>query len=593
MKYNKLIHLLYVPTLNCNLKCDYCYLHEQTDTKADSSEIILKTLDIALNKFKEANVLPFNISLHGGEVTTLGHHTLEQLFIKIQSHYLENNDILVSQGFRKFNPHIKTNLFCIDKHIELLMKYKVSISGSLDIPLKLHKKHRLTKNGKSSLNSIAENIKLLSNYPHKKKISATLFSEHIENPNLFINDIWYIHNELGFDMNNFNIMFGFCDSDYSEQLKQINDIYQSEFYEVLKKEFIGTELEQGFNNNWFEEFTPNFCTNSINCGEKFFLLQSSGDIYSCVRGQGNSDFYYGNIYKDSVDNILIEAKNKINYQHQILGFHNECSACGYLSMCNTGCPYVKQINDSSKSYTCHLQKSLYSDNPLQFPKITDKKSIELKKNEYVTNVHPNLLNINGEKEFLPSLITEELYHNQNELIQLIEQDSILKMLYSNTCIKLKFDGELIDLRSQILKSNKEVFTFSKDCELKLLINDDFFLANTNEVVRNTLFLAMLRDTQIIYGDEKRLKQEHLFDYQVYYSNLTKKDLEGTTYIEFDLIHFLTTNEIYFKKGILNNLFITSSNLRNYHYEKQKKNAFYHIQAINLPFQNIEFYWLSD
>jgi uncharacterized protein len=30
-------------------------------------------------------------------------------------------------------------------------------------------------------------------------------------------------------------------------------------------------------------------------------------------------------------------------------------------------------------------------------------------------------------------------------------------------------------------------------------------------------------------------------------------------------------------------------MREYHYAKQQKNAFYHIQAINLPFANIEFY----
>ncbi len=590
MKYNKLIHLLYVPTLNCNLKCDYCYLHEQTYTKSESSEKILETLDLALNKFDQANILPFNISLHGGEVTTLGSQTLEQLFIKIQSHYLANNDNLVSQGFRKFHPHIKTNLFCIDKHIELLRKYKVSISGSLDIPLKLHEKHRLTKNGKSSLNAICENIKKLSNYPHKKKISATLFTKHIENPNLFIKDIWYIHNELGFDMNNFNIMFGFCNYDCNEKLEQISDISQSRFYEVLKNEFIGTELEQGFKNSWFEEFTPNFCTNSINCGEKFFLLQSSGDIYSCVRGQGNKEFYFGNVYKDTIDDIIFEAQNKINFQHQTKGFHDECSICGYLSICNTGCPFVKHVNDSNKSYTCYLQKTLYSDNPLQFSSITDKKTIEYNKKEYIANVHPNLMNDHGEEEELPILITDELYDKTNELTKLIEEDSILKMLYSNTCVKLMFDGEIIDLKSQILKSSKEIFTFSKDCELQLLVSNDFFLANTPEVVRNTLFLSMLRNTQIIYGDEKRLKQEHLFDYQVYYSNLIKKELQGTTYIEFDLRHFLIANEMYYKEGILNNLFITTSHLRNYHYEKQKKNAFYHIQAINLPFQNIEFYW---
>ena len=42
----------------------------------------------------------------------------------------------------------------------------------------------------------------------------------------------------------------------------------------------------------------------------------------------------------------------------------------------------------------------------------------------------------------------------------------------------------------------------------------------------------------------------------------------------------------------NNLFFTTSALRDYHYLKQKNNAYYHIQAINLPFQNIEFYYID-
>ena len=42
----------------------------------------------------------------------------------------------------------------------------------------------------------------------------------------------------------------------------------------------------------------------------------------------------------------------------------------------------------------------------------------------------------------------------------------------------------------------------------------------------------------------------------------------------------------------NNLFFTTSSLRDYHYTKQKNNAYYHIQAINLPFQNIEFYYIE-
>ena len=42
----------------------------------------------------------------------------------------------------------------------------------------------------------------------------------------------------------------------------------------------------------------------------------------------------------------------------------------------------------------------------------------------------------------------------------------------------------------------------------------------------------------------------------------------------------------------NNLFFTTSALRDVHYAKQKNNAFYHMQAMDLPFQNIEFYFLS-
>ena len=42
----------------------------------------------------------------------------------------------------------------------------------------------------------------------------------------------------------------------------------------------------------------------------------------------------------------------------------------------------------------------------------------------------------------------------------------------------------------------------------------------------------------------------------------------------------------------NNLFFTTTALREYHYQKQKNNAYYHIQAINLPFQNIEFYYID-
>ena len=48
-----------------------------------------------------------------------------------------------------------------------------------------------------------------------------------------------------------------------------------------------------------------------------------------------------------------------------------------------------------------------------------------------------------------------------------------------------------------------------------------------------------------------------------------------------------------KISFKSNLFFTTSELRDYHYMKHKNNAYYHIQAINLPFQNIEFFVVGE
>ena len=83
-------------------------------------------------------VIPFNISLHGGEVTTLSKGDFEQLIRFIANYYRDNKKLIESNGFKIGNPHIKTNLYDLEKHIDVIKKYNVSISGSLDLPLDMH-----------------------------------------------------------------------------------------------------------------------------------------------------------------------------------------------------------------------------------------------------------------------------------------------------------------------------------------------------------------------------------------------------------------------------------------------------------------------
>ncbi len=588
----KLIHLLYVPTLACNMGCSYCYLEEKTRITVDNSINHADILHHAIDKFAQANIIPFNISIHGGEATVLSASALEDIFNVIKQHYLKHYDILNSRGFRKYVPHIKTNLLNFDKHYELFNRHQVSVSGSVDIPLNLHDKYRINRANKSTLPKILDNLKLLANYKFNKKISSTLYNEHINQYEQIVKDIWYIHNDIGFDMNNFNFMFGFLNENQENNglLSQIPDNKQLEFYNKINKEFLSTELEYGLRRNWFDEFTPDYCTGSVNCGEKFFLLQWNGNIYSCVRGQGDKDFLYGNINTDDAETIIDNARNIILQHHRNHGFHDDCDDCNHLHRCNTGCPYVKKMNSKAKSYTCKLQLGIYDDNPIAYPPIVPEYK-DIYKQQYLFNIHPQIAD--NKTNNLPqsrTIITNELYTADNSLLDLIEKDNVLKVLYSNEMLKLELDNETINLESQILKEKRDLHILNSQSELMLHINHKFFEAACKELVRNTLYIQLLNDNLIVYGDEQRTKQRHITTHQIFYSELSKSDVYDN-HLMFDLGKLLHYHAEYFTSDIANNLFVTTNDLRNYHYDKQKNNAFYHIQAINLPFQNFEFYYL--
>ena len=597
------IHLLYVPTLHCNLSCRYCYLGDQTDTAAlrIDSERAVQTLQHAISSFLNAGILPFNVSLHGGEVTTLPAPVLESLFHIIRSHYTYYYDELTALGYRKSDPHVKTNLFNFHKLYDLFDRNKVSISASVDLPLSLHEKYRTDRRGQGWLEGTLNNIRLLGKYPHSKKMSSTLYLEHLENIPELIDDIWKIHNEMGFDMNNFNFMFGFESTlnnlkydNSSDKVLQADEDQQLQFYEAMKEAFTGTELEYGLKRNWFDEFKPEYCTNSLNCGEKFFLLQGDGSMYSCVRGQGLPQFLYGNIFNDSVNDILHAARSKVNLAHQNQGLDPECRQCSYIGICRTGCPIVKKQNGRSRSYTCSLQKAIYRDNPNSYPPLLKSEEQNYALREYIAEMHPNLIYEMQNEELSQSgstaVFPAEIQDEKNSLAMIISRDRILEALYSDSAFIISVNGDQIPLQSQILKRERSFYTIGPGDKINLFIRKSIFEINCDEIIRNTLYIQLLRDTPVVYGDEKRTKQEHILTHQIYYNLLKPGNLPDKDFLTADITGLFSMYRDDFIKNILNNIFVTTFYLREYHYQKQEANAFYHIQALNLPFQNFEFYW---
>lgn len=573
---NKYIHLLYVPTMACNMGCKYCYLEDNTiDNWKDYNSI--DTLDYAIKKFRESNIIPFNISLHGGEVTTLPKEELHDLIKYITDYYHDNKDIITSAGFKIGSPHIKTNLYGLDKHIDTIKEYNVSISGSLDLPLSLHDKYRVTKNNKSTLNKIFENIKLLESIPNKKKVSATIFKEHYDLIDEIIKDIKYLNKNTCLDMNDFNFMIGF---DYNSNgiLHHITEEEQVKFYKRMHEEFDNTDLDSGVNGPWFDEFGPEYCSNCDNCGEKFFLLEKNGDIYSCVRGQKNPDYYYGNIFKNTPEEILKTAYKKIFINHNKEPLNEECIKCGYLYLCKTGCPFVKNNYKTNKSYTCLLQQEMYKDRLYNKDEYND---------EFVYQ-YVNKMRVEDSTKYIPKTTT----NNYPSLEEIISTDEKLKYIYDDNSFILKVDGFEYKLSSQVTKKTRDIIYITKDSKIDIYMKKNLIEEIEDYPENNSMYIMILSGNLVTYGDEGRTKQRHVTTHQIYKGVLDNIESDKKDFYKCDISNLIKEYKNEYSKEVPNNIFFTTSALRDYHYTKQKNNAYYHIQAINLPFQNIEFYYLD-
>jgi uncharacterized protein len=593
------IHLLYVPTMACNLHCSYCYLGAQTTMaglRVDAGRAVA-TLRHALGELESAGVLAFNVSLHGGEVTMLPEPVLDELFTLIRQYYRRHFDAITALGHRRSAPHIKTNLYRFAALHDLLDRHRVSVSASIDLPLALHARHRRTRSGRSWLRRTEEQVRLLGRYPHAKKISATLSAEHLADLPALVADIRYLHDELGFDMTNFNVMFAFPSALNAAEhggaaLTPAWPAEQLALYDALAEAFTGSDLEEGLRRHWFEEFTPSYCTNAVNCGERFYLLQGDGSVYSCVRGQGIAEFRYGNVFDDPVDTILANGADRIAAIHQRFGFDPGCRACGHLPLCNTGCPVVKFQRDSGRSYTCDLQRAIYRDQPLTHP-ASDARQLAEYAWSYGVRTHP-AGTVTEQPPPPPEsavLLPGDLGQAHNGLRALIAADPVLVQLYRDDAWIMEVGGERLPLRSQIIKTGMDCRTLVPGDRVRVHLRRELLAVACAEPIRNTVYLQLLRDTPVVYGDDRRTKQEHLFTYQRYANCLAGSDL-GADWATLELTDLLAGHRDLYRRGVRNNLFVTTGHLRDYHYAKQRDNAFYHIQAINLPFQNFEFHYLT-
>lgn len=287
------IELIYLPTTHCNLDCIDCNMSKESNNKT-----ALPALRYGINQLIKNNIFPYKFLLAGGEITTLGKDEIEELLEYLVS-YLDshkNNLPIIN------NPiEIITNLTNIDKtFIKLIQKYNVKITGRLELPLLLNDKFRPTKTGESTSLKIKESLTNLSSY-EIVNLSFFVDQENLRFVEYIANDIDTIHNLLNFYDKN----------------RTIDIVFKSEITEFSQRYFINTLIEclirKSHSSNDLTSLLQK--KNQINIYKKI-LLENSGELYFCKNTYGLDDYKLGNIFFDTIPEILNSHNLKMPLNNQ-------------------------------------------------------------------------------------------------------------------------------------------------------------------------------------------------------------------------------------------------------------------------------------
>ncbi|EMB1644462.1 radical SAM protein [Campylobacter coli] len=575
--------LTFVPNSYCNFACSYCYLGKLTERKEKTTDMAEQFKKIA-KKLKDDGVIITEVILHGAELSASPYEHVKELLKAIDEYKKENHFLIrvLSKDSKKGHHyiHLKTNLYFLDRFFELFKKYEVGISASIDLPLRFHEKYRVLKSGKSTLEKTLKMIELLSAYPYFKQISTTMTKEHL-NVDEFIRDVYKLES-LGFDMaSDFYIMFTYQSANAQGDFQMPSDEDMLSFYKNLREKLKDTKYSFALEHFWFKEFLGGYCTNCTNCGDNL-LIQKNGDVYVCHRSQALNELRAGNIFNEKYESLKIRNITNIRILENSLKLHKDCLECDYFHLCKASCTIERNDTKLGKSYTCALQKAIYKNNAEFFK--ADKTLAEISLDEFLRQNQTN-----NYKSFLIPNLSLEFRESKNSLENIINDDEILQKLYlkDNFLISVNDELALLDFEKDALYKS---FKISSKDNIKLLIKKEVFDYSTKETLSNFIYMSLLGGEAKVYGDEKREKTLHIETKHLYLEKLLNESLELEGYLIYDISSFLKENSRLYSLNHKNFIFFTTKALREYHYEKQAKNAFYHAQTINLPFLRFEFTW---
>lgn len=319
------MNLTIIPTMQCDLRCVYCYETEyHTNSCLLTEDIVLGIANEIKNNQKLKSI---HINWNGGE-PTLAINMIYKTSKLIQ-------EICSARGI-EYSASISSNLYNTDDNVfqKLLRSGILKIETTLAGTNEIHDKYRRSSANFGTFNRVWNNIINALNYNFFVTICINVTAENIDQIILLLNQIQNIKH------NNLFVTF----------LAVENYGYGNDCIYIAENKQIGIMiklLNYAINLGLKAEINSNFGCKYIFCSSQHknsYIIDPNGYLYKCVNyySVGNS---VGHVEKNG---FLLYDNNKVINPY----IDEKCKLCEILPYCNGGCNYKRSMGKDP----CPLEK---------------------------------------------------------------------------------------------------------------------------------------------------------------------------------------------------------------------------------------------
>lgn len=319
------------PTERCNFNCPYCYIPQDMRKNGStmSAEELLRVLDKVENEFRR--------HLPEGIVPQIIFHGSEPMMAR------ESMFAAIAARSERFQFGVQTNASLLDESaIAFLREHDVAVGISLDAPDALRANAmRTTWDGTGAYAHVVRVIDAMRDYPAFSVI-ATVTSQNVES---LVDMVDFLH-ERQVTMCMLNPVR--CTQKRGLDLKPDDDELARSLFAALDRTWelykkTGRKLVvANFANVLAGIAGPT--TRRLMCdvspcggGRCFVAVAANGDVFPCSEFVGFQDFKSGNIFENSLDEVLSHPAMRCISERRIERF-SPCSSCAIRHFCGSPCP---------------------------------------------------------------------------------------------------------------------------------------------------------------------------------------------------------------------------------------------------------------